>query len=222
MRAGLLAALTFLPSTTILGVIFGASSGPAGVSGPGAVLMSVLVWSGAGQLAALPLWSEGGPVVILSTLALSLRFALVTASMAPLLIDRPRWLRALLAYCVTDENYALAVTRQRGRLDPGYLLGTMVPLYGGWQVGTLIGVLVGAQVPAAWVAPLTAVFPLVFLVLTILLCTTVPLAIVAVVGGLLSLVGSAFLPPGWNVVVAGLLASLIGLPAERLLRPGRS
>ena len=98
----------------------------------------------------------------------------------------------------------------------------MVPLYGGWQVGTLIGVLVGAQVPAAWVAPLTAVFPLVFLVLTILLCTSVPLAIVAVVGGLLSLVGSAFLPPGGMWSWPGPLASLVGLPAERLLRSGRS
>jgi predicted branched-subunit amino acid permease len=62
--------------------------------------MSALVFSGAGQFAALPLWPQGGPVVILSTLALSLRFALITTSLAPLLAARPRWLRAALAYCV--------------------------------------------------------------------------------------------------------------------------
>jgi branched chain amino acid efflux pump len=211
-------ALTFLPSTLILGVIFGASTAPAGISAAAAILMSAVVWSGAGQFASLPLWPEGGGVVILSALALSLRFSLVTTSMAPLLIGVPRWLRAALAYCVTDENYALAVTRQRGRLEPGYLIGSWIPLYGGWVIGTVIGVLVGAQVPAEWVGPLKAVFPLVFLVLTVLLSTSLPLALVAVLGGVLSVVGAVYLPPGWNIVCAGLLASLVGLPVGRLLR----
>src|ERR1700737_3763674 len=134
--AGLVAALTFFPSTLLLGAIFGASTGSAGISPPAAVLMSALVWSGAGQFAALPLWSEGGGVVVLSALALSLRFALVTASMAPMLVGRPRWLRAALAFCVTDENYALAVTRQKGVLEPGYLIGSWIPLYAAWVIGT--------------------------------------------------------------------------------------
>jgi predicted branched-subunit amino acid permease len=218
VATGLLDALAFLPSTLILGVIFGASTGSAGISAPAAVLMSLLVFSGAGQFAALPLWPEGGGVVILSALALSLRFSLITASMAPLLIHRPRWMRAVLAYCVTDENYALAATRQRGRLDPGYLLGSWIPLYWGWVIGTTIGVLLGAQVPAEWIGPLKAVFPMVFLVLTVLLCTSIPLAVVALLGGVLSMVGSAWLPPGWNIVAAGLIASLAGLPLQRLAR----
>jgi predicted branched-subunit amino acid permease len=218
IRDGFLAALTFFPSTLILGAIFGASTGAVGISSPAAIFMSALVWSGAGQFAALPLWPEGGGVVILSALALSLRFTLITASMAPMLVDRPRWLRAFLAYCVTDENYALAVTRQKGTLEPGYLIGSWIPLYAAWVLGTVGGVLVGAQVPPEWVAPLKAVFPLVFLVLTVLLCTSIPLALVAVLGGVLSVIGAVYLPIGWNIVSAGLVASLIGLPLERLLR----
>src|SRR3984893_9973618 len=154
VAAGFIAALTFFPSTLILGAIFGASTGSAGISPPAAVVMSAVVWSGAGQFAALPLWSEGGGVVVLSSLALSLRFTLITASMAPMLINRPRWLRAALAYCVTDENYALAVTRQKSVLQPGYLFGSWIPLYGGWVIGTIVGVLLGASVPAEWVGPL--------------------------------------------------------------------
>jgi predicted branched-subunit amino acid permease len=218
VRDGFLAALTFFPSTLILGAIFGASTGPAGISPPAAIFMSVLVWSGAGQFAALPLWPEGGGVVILSALALSLRFTLVTASMAPLLVNHPRWLRAFLAYCITDENYALAVTRQKGVLQPGYLFGSWIPMYAAWVLGTIGGVLLGAQVPPDWVPPLKAVFPLVFLVLTVLLCTSIPLALVAVLGGVLSVIGAVVLPPGWNIVCAGFLASLVGLPLERLLR----
>jgi predicted branched-subunit amino acid permease len=215
---GFLAALTFVPSTLVLGLVFGASAGPAGIVGPTAIVMSALVWSGAGQFAALPLWPEGGSVIVLSTLALSLRFMLITASMAPLLMDKPRWLRAALAYCITDENYALAVTRRQGALEPGYLFGSWIPLYGVWIVGTVLGVVLGAQVPPEWVGPLKQVFPLVFLVLTVLVCTSVPLALVAVLGGGLSVVGALYLPPGWNVVLAGALASLVGIPLERLLR----
>jgi predicted branched-subunit amino acid permease len=184
--------------------------------------MSAVVWSGAGQFAALPLWSEGGGVVVLSALALSLRFTLITASMAPMLVSLPRWSKAALAYCVTDENYALAVTRQHGVLQPGYLVGSWIPLYAGWVIGTIVGVLVGAGVPADWVGPLKAVFPLVFLVLTVLLCTSIPLAVVAVLGGMLSVAFAPFLPSGWNIMSAGLIASLAGLPLGRLLRRSAS
>src|SRR6266852_9624133 len=206
--AGFIAALTFSPSTLLLGAIFGASTGAAGISAPAAVVMSVVVWSGAGQFAALPLWSEGGGVVVLSALALSLRFSLITASMAPLLVNRPRWLRAALAYCVTDENYALAVTRQKSVLQPGYLFGSWIPLYAAWVIGTIVGVVLGAGVPPEWVGPLNAVFPLVFLVLTVLLCTSIPLALVAVIGGALSVALAQSLPSGWYIMSAGLIASL--------------
>jgi predicted branched-subunit amino acid permease len=222
--AGLLDALAFLPSTVILGGVFGASAGPAGLAPPVTVLMSITVFSGATQFAALPLWPEGAGVVVLSALALSLRFSLITASMAPLLLGSPRAVRAALAYCVTDENYALAVTRQRGRLDPGYLIGSWIPLYFGWLAGTVVGVLLGARVPSEWLGPLTAVFPLVFLVLTVLLCTSLPLAVVALLGGVLSVVGASILPNGWNIIAAGLVASLLGLPLERRFgtRPKRA
>jgi predicted branched-subunit amino acid permease len=216
--AGFIAALTFCPSTLLLGAIFGASTGAAGISAPAAVVMSAVVWSGAGQFAALPLWSEGGGVVVLSALALSLRFTLITASMAQMLVGRPRWLRAALAFCVTDENYALAVTQQRSVLHPGYLLGSWIPLYASWVIGTVIGVVLGAGVPPEWIGPLKAVFPLVFLVLTVLLCTSVPLAVVAVAGGVLSVTLAMYLPSGWNIMLAGLIASLAGVPLERMLR----
>ena len=46
--AGSVDALTFFPSTLILGVIFGANTWAAGISAAAAILMSVVVWSGAG------------------------------------------------------------------------------------------------------------------------------------------------------------------------------
>jgi predicted branched-subunit amino acid permease len=59
------------------------------------------------------------------------------------------------------------------------------------------------------------VFPLVFLVLTVLLCTSVRLAVVAALGAALSVLGATVLPNGWNIILAGLLASLVGPVLER-------
>lgn len=214
--SGLIDGLAFVPSVGLLGVIFGASAKAAGMSAWLAIAMSLTVWSGSGQFAALPLWNSGF-VAILSTFVLSLRFSLMTASMAPRLASAPRWLRALLAFGVTDENYALAITRRQGEMEPAYLAGAFLPLYIPWAVGTAVGALFAAQVPESWMGPLGAVFPIVFLTLAVLCCTTKPAAIVAVLAAALAVMGRLWLDGGWSVVVAGVLASLAGPWLERVL-----
>jgi predicted branched-subunit amino acid permease len=212
VAAGLLGGLPFLPGVLVLGAIWGASALSVGIGQVSAVVMSAIVWSGAGQFAALPLWREGVGVVALSVLMLSLRFSLMAASMAPHLSAQrvPVPIRGLLAFAITDENYALGMTRRAGYLDVWYLLGAWVPLYLGWLIGTVLGVLFGSQVPAEWQAPLSSIFPIVFLTLTVLVCTRPSMAVVAALGGALSVAGALVLPAGWNVLIAGLLASAVG------------
>jgi predicted branched-subunit amino acid permease len=206
------AALPFAPGVAVLGAIWGASAGPAGIEPETAVLMSAIVWSGAGQFAALPLWREGAGIVALSVLMLSLRFSLMAASMAPRLSAErvPLLGQAFLAFTITDENYALAMTRDSRSMAPLYFVGAWLPLYVPWVLGTLAGVLVGANVPSDLRATLEAVFPIVFLTLTVLVCVNRVLAAVAVLGAVLSVIGALVLPAGWNVILAGLVASAAG------------
>lgn len=207
--------LTFIPSVGILGVIFGASSRALGIDPWVATAMSLFVWSGSGQFAVLPLWHTNLVLIGLSTFVLSLRFSLMTASMAPRLKGAPAWLRALLAFGVTDENYALAVSQRSGAMEPDYLAGAFIPLYLPWVGGTAAGAFFAAQVPTAWEGPLNAVFPIVFLALTVLCCTSRPATWVAILGAPLAVLLQFYLPNGWHVVVAGLLASLAGPLLER-------
>jgi 4-azaleucine resistance transporter AzlC len=213
-------ALPFIPGVLVLGAIWGASAGPAGIGPLTAIVMSVVVWSGAGQFAALPLWRDGVGIVAVSVLLLSMRFSLMTTSLAPLLAEArlPYLLRALLAFTITDETYALTMTRRRGRIDPWYLFGAWLPLYLPWIGGTVMGVLMGAQIPHEWRTTLEAIFPIVFLTLTVLVCTARTLAMVALLGAALSIVFALLLPPGWNVLLAGVLASLAGPPLESRVR----
>src|SRR5262245_25698430 len=174
--------------------------------------MSVIVWSGAGQFAALPLWRDGVGIVATSVLLLSLRFSLMTTSMAPHMASArvPASLKAFLAYTITDETYALTMTRRSGRIDPPYLIGAWLFLYLPWVLGTAAGVTMGSQVPTQWRASLESIFPIVFLTFTVLVCTSRVHAVVAVLGGALSIVLALLLPAGWNVLLSGLLASALG------------
>jgi predicted branched-subunit amino acid permease len=207
-----------VPGVLILGTVFGTGAVAAGIAPLTAVLMSALVYSGATQFAILPLWRDAGTaVLVLTAFVLSLRFSLMAVSAAPGLVRLPRPARGVLAFWLTDETYALAVSRRGGKMDPPYLLGAGVLLYLAWIVGTVLGVWFGASVPSEFSGPAQAVFPIAFVALTALCCATRTAAVVAVLAAVLS-VGLLVLvhpPAGWNVMLAGLATSLAGPLLER-------
>ena len=217
--------LPFAPGVGVLGVVFGAGALDHGIDRTFALAMSLLVYSGSAQFAALAVWEQGAPVVVLTVLALSLRFVLMTASIATWLGPAPsraeRWRRAALAYLITDENFAAAAARPRAQRTTAYLTASGVTLAVAWIGGTLAGVLAGSSgVLDAWADLTGPLFAMVFLALTVLTCTSLPKALVAVIGAILGVLGVLLLPPGWHVVVAGLIASAVGPVAERVIRRG--
>lgn len=209
MWRGVLDALPFGIYIGALGIIFGASAAPVGMTGLTASLMSLLVFSGAAQFAALGLWGHGiGPVVI-TTALLSSRFLLMSASLSARLPPTQRWQRLLLGYSVSDEAYALFTGPGAGG-GVAYLAGAGAMLYLPWLVGTLLGVAVGPMVPLSWQQPLTSLFPMVFLVLTVLTIDGRTKGLVALVGAALGIAGALYLPTGLHVPAAGVLAAALG------------
>jgi len=88
-----------------------------------AMAMSVLVFAGAAQFAAVGYVASGlaWPGVILLTALLNARHLLYSAALAPWLRDRPAPRRALMAHLLTDEAFALSIThfQRLGRADDG-------------------------------------------------------------------------------------------------------
>jgi len=219
--------LPFAPGVAVLGVVFGAGAVDHGLHRASAIAMSLLVYSGSAQLAALAVWEQGWPVIVLTVFALSLRFALMTASVAawlgPATSNTGRWRRAALAYLVTDETYAAAAARPGEQRTMRYLAAAGLALAVGWVGGTVTGALGSLSgLFDAWAYLTGPIFAMVFLVLAVLTCTTLPKAFVAVLGAILGVFGVLFLPPGWHVVFAGLVASLAGPLVERRLPGERS
>jgi 4-azaleucine resistance transporter AzlC len=151
------------------GLIVGTASTAAGMDPWLALLMSVLVYAGASQLAAIGLMTQGAPfvIVIATVLVVNLRFTMYSATLAPLFRDlslRRRW---LIGYGLTDHLFALVNARFNNgapakNVDAFYA-GGAIPTWLAWQSTVAIGIFAGTLVPRNW--SLDFAIPLVFLAL---------------------------------------------------------
>ncbi len=133
------------------GFLFGLLARATGLDVVATIAMSIFVFAGASQFAAVKLLAAGAayPLIVLTTFVINLRHALYAASLAEYLRDLPRRWRALLAFQLTDESYAVVITHYRdaARGDAAhkqwYFLGANLAMYVAWQIDTALGFLVG-------------------------------------------------------------------------------
>lgn len=201
------------------GLIAGAAAVAAGLTLPDAVGLSVVVFAGASQLAAVDLLATDTPlaVVVLTAVVINLRMSMYSASIAPYFESfRRRW-EAACAYLLTDISYALAVAefRSDGPTDRRwYYLGVAVPMWLVWQVATAAGAVLGARIPDRW--GVSFAVPLVFLALLLPELSDRPRAVAALVGGSIAVVGA-----GWPLNL-GLLGGALAGVAAGVVAEGRT
>jgi predicted branched-subunit amino acid permease len=138
------------------GLVVGVAMIKAGLTLPQAFGMTFVVYAGSAQLASLPLMVAHAPVwVIFATaLVVNLRFVIFSAILAPYFSYLSWRARAIMGYCTGDISVALfiqrypALTSEEGKL--AYLKGLVYPNWAAWQIGSVIGILLGSQVPASW------------------------------------------------------------------------
>lgn len=201
-------------------LVAGIAAVDAGLTFPEAVGMSVIVFAGASQLAALDLLGSNAPlaVVIGTAAVINLRMVMYSASIAPHFARYARETRAALAYFLTDQAYALSVAEfaeNESRTRWRYYLGAAASLWVVWQVGTVVGVVVGAGVPDAW--GLTFAVPLVFLALLVPAMKDRPTTVAGVAGGAIAVV-AAGLPLNLGLLAGAIVGILAGLIAEAIDR----
>lgn len=154
--AAVKACLPVLPGVLAFGTISGVAMVAAGMPYYLAMLMSVLVYAGSSQLAALQLLTSGSPlaIAILAALVINLRFSIYSLSIAPHLAAAGAGWRPLLSYLLSDNGYAMSLRgyeRPLGAADKvWYYFGCCAAIWITWQIGTLTGVLLGARIPAGW------------------------------------------------------------------------
>lgn len=189
---------------------FGVVAREAGFSLVAAVVMSVVVFAGSAQFAAVAvLGAGGGPAAALAAATLmNSRFLPMGVALAPSLPGRAWW-RGLQGQAVVDSSWAVAANGD-GTFDRWRLFGTTLPQYVAWQLGTLVGAYGGDVIGDLERFGLDAVYPAFFLAILVPELRDRDRLGVAVAGGLVALALVPLAPPGVPVLAAG-LAALWGL-----------
>jgi 4-azaleucine resistance transporter AzlC len=205
-------------STAGFGLVYGLSARNAGFSLVEAAAMSVFVFAGAAQFAAVGYVASGlpWPGVVLLTAFLNARHLLYSAALTPFLGRRPVAERAVVAHVLTDEAFALSVAhfRRLGRSDMwGYWFAALVTTFVPWNVATLAGVALGGAIPDPSRFGLDVVFPAAMGGLAIGLVTGRRDAVAAVSGAILAVAISLAWDPAAGVVAGGLFGPLVAMVA---------
>lgn len=202
------------------GMLYGIGALAAGMPLWLAQATSAIVFSGAAQLVIVQMLAVGAGALPIGLTAglLNLRHLLYSVSVAEHVRHLPRRWRALLAYLLTDEAYAVAILRYQtqGRPEAGpdfrhwYFLGCGFTLWLTWQLSTAAGLLFGATVPAEW--DIDFAVPLTFIALLSLLMRE-PAGKAAALVAALATLALAALPFRLGLVVAIVLGLLAGVKA---------
>jgi 4-azaleucine resistance transporter AzlC len=170
--AGIKNTLPILLGVLPFGLIYGASAQQAHLPSALAQAMSSIVFAGSAQFVIVQLVASGTVpigIIVLTVAIINLRHMLYSASLAPYLKRLGPFWQMPLAYLLTDEAYAVAITHYQ---QPGenthkhwYFLGAELALWSTWQASTAVGILLGAHIPASW--SLDFALPLTFIALVV-------------------------------------------------------
>jgi 4-azaleucine resistance transporter AzlC len=209
--AGVRAAVPFVLPTLLLGASFGVLAEPVmGTIAP--IVMSVVVFSGGAQFAALSVLAAGGATgaAIGAALLMNARWLPMGFAIGPSLPGGPRF-RALQSQAIVDASFAIA-SRGDGTFDRGLLVGATLPQASSWIAGTVLGVLFGSALGDPTRLGLDAVFPAFYLSLVVEEIGSRRAVAAALVGAAITVALMPVAPVGVPVIAAS-AAALIGLRA---------
>lgn len=201
-------ALTVAVAVSVFGLSFGVLAADTGLSVAKASALSLLVFAGGSQLAAVSIAGDGSEWAgVTSGLLLNLRLLAFGLLAAPI-VAGSWWRRATGAHLVVDETVALAVAeREPARRRQMFWLCAVL-LYVSWNAVTLAGVVVGDALGDPRTIGLDAAFPAVFAALLAPRLREPAARRSACAGAAIALLLVPLAPPGVPVVAAaaGVLA----------------
>jgi 4-azaleucine resistance transporter AzlC len=209
-RAGLHAGAPFAVAGFLLSLSFGVLARGVGMPTVAVIVMSVIVFAGSAQFAALAIVGAGGGVgaAVAAAAMMNSRFLAMGIALGPSLPGGP-WRRAAQGQAVVDSSWAMA-SQGDGTFDRIFLFGSTAIQYLTWQVGTVAGALGGNVIGSPDKLGLDAVYPAFFLALLIVEMRRPRAGGVALAGAAIALALIPVAPAGVPVLAASVTA-LAGL-----------
>jgi 4-azaleucine resistance transporter AzlC len=205
-RAGLRAGTPFAVAGFLLSLSFGVLARDAGMPLVAVIVMSVIVFAGSAQFAAISILAAGGGVgaAVAAAAMMNSRFLAMGIALGPSLPGGP-WRRAAQGQAVVDSSWAMSAQGD-GSFDRVFLFGATAVQYATWQAGTTVGALTGNVLGDTHKLGLDAVYPAFFLALLIVEVRRPRGGAVALGGALIALALIPVAPAGVPVLAASAAA----------------
>jgi predicted branched-subunit amino acid permease len=202
----------------IWGVVTTLAMMKSGLSAWECVAMTLLVYSGTAQLAALPLLAAGSPFVaiIATAILVSLRFVVYSAIIAKHFGHFPLGKRLIIGYLTIDSGLAAYTSKQQEQWNSqqqlSFWAGCNLPVWVFWQIGSLIGILLASFLPTSKAYAFIGL-------LAILAMTTPLIKNKATLACALTAAAVATIGYRWPTGVATFVAVILGVAAAMLFPP---
>lgn len=212
--------LPLLTGSIPFGFTCGIMTVAAGFTPFEAILMSMVVFSGAAQFAAVLMLQSGNDnlnMIIASTVMVNLHNLLLIASLSPYMVNLPKSIRYVLAFCITDATYAITMNRisQHG-YSASYHIGASTVMYLSWTFATAAGALAGSYVPDPLSWGLDFTLPAVLIAIVVPRLSDRRIATVVAIAAVTALAAALTLGGKWYIILTGIAAPTVALVWERI------
>lgn len=211
-----------IPGMLAWGLVSGMAMVKSGLTVWQALGMSFLVFAGSAQLAALPLMMANAPVMVVfaTALVVNLRFVIFGAAIGPHFSHLPWYRRIWYGYFNADITMAFfprrfpAETMHLPEGKVGFFTGIGYPVWCAWQLGAVVGILLGSQIPENWGVGFAGTLAL----LAIMIPLIINLAALGgvVVAGTVAVI-AAGLPYRLGLLLAVVLGMVVAMRIDALL-----
>ncbi|HXE95514.1 MAG TPA: AzlC family ABC transporter permease [Dongiaceae bacterium] len=218
--AGLAAAWPICLGFVPIGLSLGVLAQKGGLAPWQMAAMSLLVFAGGSQFIAIAMLGTGAsaPAIVSTVFMVNLRHMLMSSALAVHFPGVSRSFLALFAYGVTDESFAVNMTRfNQGGWDHRSALTLNHVTNATWVVSSVIGVYLGQLVPSG-AAGVDFALTGMFICLLVFQLRGPIFTVTALIAAACSLLAYLWLPGNAYVIVASCLAATAGLVLKRTLR----
>lgn len=211
--AGFVGLLPVALASVPFGVTFGAAALAKGVAPWLAVAMSMSVFAGASQFAALDAWTANPALLplLLTTFAVNVRHLALGAALSSWLRRLSRGRRFAAVALLSDANWTQAVeARERGGRDVGVLVGGGLALWLCWSSGTVVGIAAGSAAGDLSRFGADVLMTSYFAGAVVTMRRGASDVAPVLVSAAVAVAAAALLPPGWHVLAGGVAGGIVG------------
>lgn len=219
LRRGFLDTVPLGIGVTIYGLVYGMTARQAGIPLWVTLGMSLIVFAGSSQMVAVDMISSGaGPLsTMLTILVVNLRHVVMGTDIARYLPEAGKKERALTAFFLTDESYAVSYAHFQRDSSGGarYVLGCGLNIYLFWGASGVLGYLGGNLLPPALEPAFGFAMAAAFLSMLVPIVRDRPTLAAVLTAAAVAVVGNLWLPGKWYILLAAFAGSAAGFLLDR-------